>query len=72
MYKYRKLPYYKKKEVTMNRTRGKLVLLLTTLVLLLTLAVGDVAPELARGVDMQDEPPGLLIGPVDGGGSGGG
>jgi hypothetical protein len=56
----------------MNRTRGKLVLLLTTLVLLLTLVVGAVAPELARGVDMQDELPGLLIGPVDGGGSGGG
>jgi len=56
----------------MNNNRNKLSLGLTTLMLLLTLAIGSAAPTLAVGnVDpTMDGLHGLLASPYDGGGSG--
>jgi len=56
----------------MNNNRNKLALGLTTLMLLLTLAIGSAAPTLAVGnVDpTMDRLHGLLASPYDGGGSG--
>jgi hypothetical protein len=56
----------------MNNNRNKLALGLTTLMLLLTLAIGSAAPTLAVGnVDpTMDGLHGLLASPYDGGGSG--
>ena len=56
----------------MNNNHNKLALGLTTLILLLTLAIGTAAPALAAGnVDpTTDGLHGLLASPYDGGGSG--
>jgi hypothetical protein len=56
----------------MNNNRNKLALGLTTLILLLTLAIGSAAPTLAAGNadPTTDGLHGLLASPYDGGGSG--
>ena len=56
----------------MNNKRSKLTLVVTTLMLLLTLAVGSAAPSLAAGNadPTMDDLHGLLASPFNGGGSG--
>jgi hypothetical protein len=56
----------------MNSNRNRLALELTTLILLLTLAIGSAAPTLAAGTadPTTDGLHGLLASPYDGGGSG--
>jgi len=55
----------------MENKRGKLALVLMSLVLLLVLAVGPVVPGVAVRMEVQDGLHGLLADPMAGAGSGG-